>query len=282
MDSPLRSNGSPTRQALPTQSIRSPGRSKVAGRIDRVVSTAIGGERAAVLNVSVADLLAEPAVVSRVISAALHRPGVGVMGHWMLQELLRRSRLYDDLVNSLGSPDPYVRAAAARVCAAARLNESLLWITDMLKDEDPGVRDCAVRALSELGGSRAVDALLAAGDSIPLYRLAIALSKATSDMDIELLMRQPKSERTALATVLAAGLKRDTLRVSPLLGIAHDRRWPKQVRVAAAKALAMIADRSAADALGRLAETEPDPAVKRAADRAHRRLVKRAIPGRPR
>ncbi|HEX2646257.1 MAG TPA: HEAT repeat domain-containing protein, partial [Candidatus Dormibacteraeota bacterium] len=175
-----------------------------------------------------------------------------------------------------------VRAAAARVCAAARLNETLLWITDMLRDPEPRVRDGAVRALAQLGGSKAVDVLLAAGDSIPLYRLAIALAMATSDMDIELLMRQPRSERNALATVLAVGLKRDTLRVSPLLGIAHDRRWPKQVRVAAAKALAMIADRSASDALGRLAETEPDPAVKRAADRAHRRLVKRAMPGRPR
>ena len=282
MDSPLRSNGSATRQALPTQSTRTPGRSRVAGRIDRVLSTAIGGERAAVLNVSVADLLAEPAVAAKIISAALNRPGVGVMGHLMLQELLRRSKLYDELVNSLASPDPAVRAAAARVCAAARLNETLLWITDMLRDPDPGARDCAVRALAQLGGSGAVDALLAAGDSIPLYRLAIALSRASSDMDIELLMRQPKSERAALATVLAAGLKRDPLRVSPLLGIAHDRRWPKQVRVAATKALAMIADRSASDALGRLAETEPDPAVKRAADRAHRRLVRRAMPGRPR
>jgi hypothetical protein len=253
----------------------------VAGRIERVVNTAIGGDRAAVLNVSVSDLLAEPAVVAKVISSALKRPGVGVLGHLMLRELLSRSRLYDDLVNSLASPDPGVRAAAARVCAAARLNETLLWITDMLQDPDPGVRECAVRALAQMGGSEAVDALLAAGDSIPLYRLAIALSRATSDMDIELLMRQPKSERAALATVLAAGLRRDTLRVSPLLGIAHDRRWPKQVRVAAAKALAMIADRSASDPLGRLAESEPDPAVKKAADRAHRRLVKRAMPGRP-
>ncbi len=94
-------------------------------------------------------------------------------------------------------------------------------------------------------------------------------------------MREPASERAAVATVLACGLRRDVLRVSPLLGIAHDRRWPKQVRQAACRALATIGDRSAADGLNRLKETDPDPDIKKAAERAHRRLLKRALP-RPR
>ena len=38
-------------------------------------------------------------------------------------------------------------------------------------------------------------------------------------------------QHTAIVTVLACGLRRDTLRVAPLLGITHDRRWPKQVRM---------------------------------------------------
>ena len=84
-----------------------------------------------------------------------------------------------------------------------------------------------------------------------------------------------------MATVLACGLRRDVLRVSPLLGIAHDRRWPRQVRLAACKALAAIGDRSAADGLHRLAEADPDPKVKQAAERAYRRLLKRAV-ARPR
>jgi HEAT repeats len=77
--------------------------------------------------------------------------------------------------------------------------------------------------------------------------------------------------------VLASGLRHDVLRVSPLLGIAHDRRWPQKVRVAACKALAAIGDRSAADGLHRLATTDPDPSVKVAADRSYRRLLKRAV-----
>jgi hypothetical protein len=96
-------------------------------------------------------------------------------------------------------------------------------------------------------------------------------------VDIEALMRQPASERAAVATVLACGLRRDVLRVSPLLGIAHDRRWPKQVRFAACRALAMIGDSSAADGLHRLAEQDTDADIQKAARRAHRRVLRRAV-----
>jgi HEAT repeat protein len=276
MDPPLRSNGSASRpsvQAVP----RVPGRSRVAARVDRVLNTALGGERAAVLNATAAELLAEPVPVARIFHEALRRPETGLMGHLMVQELLRRSNLYDDLVNSLGSPNPVVRAAAARVCAAARVADAAIWIGDLVQDPNPKVRDIAVRALAQLGGRRSVEILVAAADKIPQYRLAIALARGASDLDMEALMRQPETERTAVATVLACGLRRDGLRLSALLGIAHDRRWPNQVRKAACKALAAIGDRAATDALGRLAENDPDPAVKQAADRAHRRLVKRAV-----
>jgi len=249
----------------------------VAGRVDRVLNTALAGERSAVLNVSAGDLLAEPAAVADLIEAAIRRPGVGVMGHWMIHELFRRSELHDELVNSLVSPDPATRAAAARICGAARLPEAAIWISDLLQDSDPGVRQEAVRSLARLGGRRAVERLMASNSNIPLHRLAIALSRAASDVDIEALMRAPASERAAVATVLACGLRRDVLRVSPLLGIAHDRRWPRQVRLAACKALATIGDRSAADGLNRLAQNDPDPAIKNAASRAHKRLLKRAV-----
>ena len=255
MDPSLRSNGSNTR--LPTQpSVRTAGRSRLAGRVERVLNSALAGERAAVLNAASAELLADPVAVAAVFESALDRPGVGVLGHFMAHELLRRSGLHDDLLNALASPHPATRAAAARICGAARLSESIVWIADLLQDASPPVQDAAVRSLSRLGGRRAVEQIMASADGIPLYRLAIALSRAASDVDIEALMRQPASERAAVATVLACGLRRDVLRVSPLLGIAHDRRWPLPVRLAACKALAMIGDRSAADRLHRLAEAE--------------------------
>jgi HEAT repeat protein len=72
--------------------------------------------------------------------------------------------------------------------------------------------------------------------------------------------------------VLACGLRRDALRVAPLLGIAHDRRWPVQVRIAACRSLGMIGDPTAVGGLDVLAEKDPDPGVKKAAAQAWRRL----------
>ena len=72
--------------------------------------------------------------------------------------------------------------------------------------------------------------------------------------------------------MLACGLRRDALRVPPLLGIAHDRRWPKAVRIAACKSLGMIGDLAASDGLRTLVEREPDAEVKKAALQAQNRL----------
>jgi HEAT repeats len=279
MDPSLRSNGSNTRPVISTRPQTS--RSRVTGKVERVLNTALGGEKAAVLNVTATELLADPESVARTVGAVLDREGAGVTAHWMVHEMIRRSSLQDQLLDSLVSPDPAIRAAAARICGAARLTEAALWISDLVHDPVPRVREAAVRSLGRLGGRRAVDEIMASADTIPLHRLAIALSQAASDVDIEALMRQPANERAAVATVLACGLRRDLLRVAPLLGIAHDRRWPKQVRFAACRALAMIGDRSAADGLHRLAEKDADADIQKAARRAHRRVLKRAV-ARPR
>ncbi len=242
-----------------------------------MLNTALGGERAAVLNVTAAELLADSVPVARTLESALGKPGVGLLGHLMVHDLIRRSNLYDELVNALASPNPLTRVSAARICAAARIPDSVVWLGDLLQDPTPRLREAGVRSLAQLGGRRAVELLMGASHRIPQYRLAIALARAASDVDIEALMRRPETESAAVATVLACGLRRDVLRVPPLLGIAHDRRWPKQVRKAACKSLAMIGDRSAADGLKRLALYEPDPDVKSAADRAHNRLVKKVV-----
>jgi HEAT repeat protein len=257
--------------------VRAPApRSRVAGRVDRVLNAAVAGEPAVVLNVSVAELLAESGPVAKVIAAALDRAAGSLTTHWRVTEAFRQSGLSEQLFDSLVSSNPRVRAEAARICGALRLPESVIWIGDLIEDPNPKVRDTAIRALGRLGGRRAVELLMSSSDRIPLYRLAIELSHATSDIDTEAFMRQPASEKAAVATVLACGLRRDLLRIRPLLGIAHDRRWPKQVRIAACKSLAMIGDPAAADGLSYLSENDPEPAVKSTAHRAHRRLLHRA------
>jgi hypothetical protein len=251
--------------------LRTP-RSRLAARIERVLNAALAGEPQVVLNVTAAELLAEPDQVASVITAVMDRAGHGLTGAWRVTELFRRAGLSDELLNSLVSSNEVTRASAARMCGALRLTESVMWIQDLVKDENPKVREAAIRALGHMGGRRSVEALMAGVETTSLHRLAIALADAATDLDIEALMRKPASEKAAVVTVLACGLRRDALRVPPLLGIAHDRRWPKPVRLAACRALGMIAD-GAAD-LGSLAGKDPDPDIRKAAARALRRLLR--------
>lgn len=249
-------------------------RSPLAGRIDQALNAVLSGSATPPISINSGELLAESVPVAAVIEEALDRAEPGLIGHWRVRETLRGAGVLDQLLNSLVSPGPASRASAARLCGALRLTEAVQWIGDLLGDADANVRETAIRSLGRLGGRRAVDVLIASANQIPLYRLAPALAKAASDIDIEALMRKPPSERAATAVVMACGLRKDVLRVPPLLGIAHDRRWPKQVRLASCRALAMISDPAATGGLRRLADTEPDPAVKAAAERSHRRLVR--------
>lgn len=276
MDSSSRSNGS-RRPPGPESGTRPPTRSRVAARLERAVVGALGGDREIVVSATGPELLGDAVPVAEMLNGFLAAPEIGLESRWRVQEMLRRSRLYDEILNALQSPNSLNRAAAARIAGAARLTGAIIWLGDLVKDPSPGVRDAAVRGLAEFGGRRAVDTLVASADAIPLHRLAIALAQAASDVDIEAQMRQPVSEHAAVATVLACGLKRDSLRIPPLLGIAHDRRWPMRVRLAACKALAMIGSRSAADGLARLAEDDPDEELRAVAQRAHRRLLRRAV-----
>jgi HEAT repeat protein len=256
-------------------------RSRLASQIERVLNAALAGEPHVVLNASCADLMSEPYRVGQVVVAALAQAGPGLTAQWRITEPFRRSGLTDELLNSLVSEDAATRAAAARLCGSLRLTESVSWIEDLVRDDNPKVHESAIRALGLLGGRRAVEALMAAADRVPTHRLAIALSMAASDLDIEALMRQPENEKAAIVTVLACGLRRDSLRVPPLLGIAHDRRWPKRVRVAACKSLGMIGETTASEGLRVLVEREPDADVKKAALQAQKRLHAPATRVRP-
>ena len=247
-------------------------RSRLAARLERVLNAALNAEPGVVLNTTAAEILNEPYQVGAVVAAALDRAGPALTGHRRVTDAFRRAGVSDELVNALVSPDPVTRASAARLCGSLRLGEAVIWIEDLLQDSDAKVRDAAVRSLAELGGRRAIEALMGSVNRLALHRLAISIARGATDLDIEALMRQPGSEKAATVTVLACGLRRDALRVAPLLGIAHDRRWPVQVRIAACRSLGMIGDATAVGGLDVLAEKDPDPGVKKAAAQAWRRL----------
>ena len=236
-----------------------------------MLTAALGGDSHVALNVKAAELLADAGSVAPAISAVLERAGPGLAPQLRLSQTLRSAGLVEDLLNALANPDPTVRIAAARLCGALRMTDSLPWLADMMADSRPRVWEAAVRALGELGGHRAVDVLMSAVGRIPQHRLAIELARAASDMDIEALMREPASVQAAVVTVLACGLRHDTLRLGPLSAIAQDRRWPPRVRVAACRSLGMIGDTSTSMALARLT-SDLDAAVMQAAGDAQKRL----------
>jgi HEAT repeat protein len=236
-----------------------------------MLTAAIGGDSHVTLNVKATELLADAGAVAPAISAVLERAGSGLDPQLRLSQTLRSAGLVDDLLNALANPDPNVRIAAARLCGALRMTDSLPCLADMVADSRPRVWEAAVRALGRLGGHRAVDVLMAAADRIPQHRLAIEVARAASDMDIEALMREPASVQAAVVTVLACGLRHDNLRVGPLSAIGQDRRWPSRVRVAACRSLGMIGDSSASAVLAVLTG-DPDAAIRGAAIDAQRRV----------
>ena len=246
-------------------------RSRLAARVERILTAALGGDQHVNLNVKAPELLANAGSVAPAISEVLDRAGPGLAPQLRLTQTLRSAGLVDDLLNALVSSDTEVRVAAARLCGALRLTDSLPWLADMLHDPKSSVREAAIRALGELGGRRAVDALMSDVDRIPQHRLAIELARAASDMDIEALMREPASVQAAVVTVLACGLRHDNLRVGSLSAIAQDRRWPARVRAAACRSLGMIGDTTTSVALARLT-SDPDAGVRLAALDAQKRL----------
>src|SRR6202158_3670899 len=249
-------------------------RSRLASRVERVLSTALSGEPRTPLNVKASELLAEARPVAEVISAAFDQ-ATDLSGHLIVTRSFSASGLDAELVNALINNDPDIRVAAAQLCAALRLTDAVPWLGDLMEDPDARVRDAAIRALGRSGGHRAVDILMAAVDRVRQYRLAIELSRAATDLDIEMLIRKPTSIQAAVVAVLACGLRKDRLRTNLLLGIAQDRRWPADVRVAACRALGMIGDPGNAVGIPGLM-FDPEPSVKEAAAKAQRRFERLA------
>lgn len=246
-------------------------RSRLASKIDRILTTALGGDPRVVLGVKSSEVLADAEPVAQVISAAMERAGTGLAAQLTVTETFRRSGLENDLIDALGHADPAVRIAGARLCGALRLPSAVPWLSDLLDDPSPAVREAAVRSLGQAGGRRVVEALMSHADRLPRYRVAKELSRAASDIDLESLLREAGGVQNTVTVLMACGLRGDALRIPHLVKMAQDRQCETEVRVAACRALGMIGDPAGADALRMLA-TEPNATVKIAAVRARLRI----------
>jgi HEAT repeat protein len=255
-----------------TSALRTAGpRTRLASKIDRVLTTALGGDPRVTLDVKAAEMLADADSVALVISASLERAGTGLAAQLTVTNAFRRSGLEADLIDSLGDPDPRVRIAGARLCGALRMPDAVPWLADLLDDQNSAVREVAVRALGQAGGRRVVEALMSRADRLPQYRVAKELSRAASDIDLEALLRETSSPRATVTVLMACGLRGDALRTPLLVKMAQDRQCETQIRVAACRAVAMIGDPAGADAM-RMLGTDPDETIRKAAVRARMRI----------
>jgi HEAT repeat protein len=207
----------------------------------------------------------------------MHRQGLTLAQQWHITQTIKRAGLGAELLDSLASPEAGIRAAGARLCGALRLAEEVPWVSDLLDDPDEQVRLAAATALGRTGGRRAVDALMAAVDRFPPFRMAVNLARAASDIDLDGLLRRGGSEREGVVVALACGLRADALRFPRLAALARDPATLPEVRAAACRALGMIGDRAAAGVLRNLTMNE-NQIVSAAASRGLRRYH----PGLPR
>lgn len=242
---------------------------QIAAKLNQALVSALTGQTA-VLDAKASELLANVDTVAPVISSVMQRRGLTLAQQARITKVISRAGLGGELLDALASPDAGTRAAAAQLCGALRMAESVSWLADLLVDPDEEVRDAAARALGRTGGRRAVDALMSAVETIAPYRLAVAIAHAASDIDLDGLLRAGGSSRTAVVVALACGLRADALRFPRLVAMARDRTGPSEVRAAACRALGMIGDRAAAGVLRNLS-SDPDSAVSEAATRALRR-----------
>jgi len=224
-----------------------------------------------VLNVPISEFLADVGSISLAISRAFERAGPSLGKQWRVTQAFRRAGLGGELLDSLASPDSKRKIAAARLCGALRFGEAVPWLTDLLGDPSPEVQNAAMRALGAAGGGRAVESLMEAAERLPCSRLAIELSRAASDVDLETLLRRPGPVQTTAAVITACGLRGDVLRVPRLTTLAQDRRCDSKLRVAACRALSMLREPGTAEVMRGLA-TDADADVRVAAAKARVRI----------
>ena len=242
---------------------------QIAAKVNQALVAALTGQ-ATVLDAKASDLLANVDTVAPAISSVMQRTGITLAQQARVTKVISRAGLGGELLDALASPDADTRAAAAQLCGALRLAESVSWLADLLTDPEDEVSAAATRALGRTGGRRAVDALMGAVEAIPPYRLAVAIAHAASDIDLDGLLRSGGSSRTSVVVALACGLRGDALRFPRLVAIARDHGQPPEVRAAACRALGMIGDRAAAGVLRNL-RSDSDTSVSEAATRALRR-----------
>jgi hypothetical protein len=213
----------PARLAIHRSLLRRHIRSVVAGKADR-------------LNIDLADLYVDPAMMLMEAAASLDRGGVL---YARLVAAVTHPSLAHRIIDGLGSRHPVVRARCARIAGVFQMEQAVPLIAPLLRSKESMVRTAATRALGAIGGVRSADALLMAIQRFgPRPALIVALARAAPDLYLETVLsrRQPRGVQPAVA--IAAGLRCRQTAVAPIVAQMSD--GSPRLRAAGGRALGWI------------------------------------------
>lgn len=174
------------------------------------------------------------------------------------------------LRGQLNSPDPVVRANAAKRLGELRDKEAVPHLVKLLKDTVPMVRFEAILALGKVGDREAIQPIFEVAKGDKREDVAMAATKALADIGnsaTDPLIKLLTSHRAVVRMTAARGLGR--LRISPavepLIRLLGDR--DPNVRRAAISALRRIGDPKGMEAIARMV-TSPDRTTEESAEEA--------------
>lgn len=208
----------------------------------------------------------------------------------LLNEILVRcgTAVLPNIYEYLGDERWYVARNAIAIIGDIRSQDSLAQLTPLLQHEEIRVRRETIRALTKIGGSRAIKVLLqtAVTDDQELRRqaiLSLGAIRAASAVPtlLKLLQKSDWSQRAVdlkKDVIRALGDIRDPEAIPELVKIVKKKSWLRrqlndELRIAAASALGDIADERARSALENTTHART-AAVARAAAQALKQLDK--------
>jgi HEAT repeat protein len=184
---------------------------------------------------------------------------------------LAGDRAYRSLMLAVTDDDPEVRMLAAEALGKAKRPDAIDALIFLLEDPDLWVRAAAARGLGNIGGGRAGAVLAAhldAASDIFLLALVEVLGRLKAEQALAPLLKladhaDPEVRKTVLAAL--AGYRWEAVQRTVLARL-PDPHW--SVRKAAIEILKQKRDAAAEPFLERIAESDPDETVRRAAKEA--------------
>jgi HEAT repeat protein len=186
--------------------------------------------------------------------------------------LIDHSDSLGPLLKALDSPDPFRRVDALKalgVRGGEGVVEGIQWVA--AKDQEPAVVEAAIDSLRRLGTAQAVAALISLTAEATRREAVIDTISQLGEERIEEIGGGLTHAQAGVRGAVVEALGRmKHLPAAELLADALDDQDPA-VRIAAANGLARLASRSAERKLVSMSRTDPDAAVRRAAQKALRR-----------